>query len=362
MREDTLTPVTATIGLDLGDRRSHVCVLHETSGRVLERFEVATTPEGLRARFLGRARSRVVLEASGPSPWVSRLLTELGHQVHVANTRRLALIAQCDRKTDRQDAETLAQLGHSGLGLLGRPVMHRSALQQAHLEVIKARDALVRARTALINHVRGALKSLGGRAPSCSAEAFDHKARPHVPEDVREALEPLLAQIGALTASIRGLDKRVEKLAAQEYPITRLLRQVNGVGPLTSLAYVLVLSDPTRFASSRSVGAYVGLAPASQQSGDSDPQLRITKAGNPFLRRLLVNCAQYMLGPFGTDSTLQRYGHSLMRRGGKNAKRRAVVAVARKLAVLLHRLWTTGEEYEELRAARPLLVPVAAAT
>ena len=354
MRKDSKTLVTTIIGLDLGDRRSHACVLAEPSGELLERFEVATTPEGLRARFQGRARSRVVLEASGPSPWVSRLLVELGHEVFVANTRRLALISQSDRKTDRHDAETLARLVRSEVGLLGRPVIHRGAREQAHLELIKARDVLVRCRTALINHVRGVLKSLGHRAVKCTAEAFDRKASAAVPDDVREALDPLLEQIGVLTARIRGYDRRVEEVAARDYPITSLLRRVNGVGPLTSLAYVLVLGDPRRFRASRSVGPYLGLAPASQQSGDSDPQLRITKAGNPFLRRLLVNCAQYMLGPFGTDSTLRRYGQALMLRGGKNAKRRAVVAVARKVAVLLHRLWITGEVYEPLREARSL--------
>ena len=354
MHEGTKFAVTATVGLDLGDRRSHVCVLEEREGGLVERFEVATTPEGLRARFEGRARSRVVLEACGPSPWVSRLLTALGHEVFVANTRRLALISQSDRKTDRHDAETLAQLGRSGLQLLGRPVMHRGLREQQHLEVIKARDALVRCRTALINHVRGALKSLGSRAPACTAEAFDRKAATAVPPEVRAALEPVLAQVGALTAAIRRYDKQIEEVAPREYPITGLLRKVNGVGPLTSLAFVLVLGDPTRFRHSRCVGPYLGLAPAAQQSGQRDPQLGITKAGNPYLRRLLVGSAHYILGPFGEDSALRRYGLALCGRGGPNAKRRAVVAVARKLAVLLHRLWATGEVYEPLRKARPL--------
>lgn len=362
MREDTKTPVTTTtvstmIGLDLGDRRSHACVLDSASGRVLERFEVATTPDGLRARFAGRARSLVVLEASGSSPWVSRLLAELGHAVHVANTRQLALIAKSRRKTDRQDAETLAHLGRSELALLRRPVVHRGVVEQADLELLKARDALVRCRTALINHVRGVLKSLGHRPVKCSAEAFDSKVRPCVPPEVGGALEPLVEQIGALTARIRGFDREVERLAAKRYPITGLLRQVNGVGPLTSLGFVLVLGDPNRFTRSRSVGPYLGLTPDTQQSGERDPQLRISKAGNPYMRRLLVSSAQYILGPFGLDSTLRRYGQALMVRGGKNAKRRAVVAVARKLAVLLHRLWRTGETYEPLRAARALPEP-----
>lgn len=362
MREDTKPPPTTVIGLDLGSRRSHVCVLERAEGRVLERFEVPTTPDGLRARFLGRARGLVVLEASGPSPWVSRLLRGLGHDVHVANTRQLALIAESQRKTDRHDAEMLARLGRSELDLLGRSVMHRDEVQQIDLELLKARDALVRVRTALINHVRGALKSLGHAVPGGAAEAFARRTRPVVPPALAATLEPLLQQIETLTATIRTYDRRVEAVAEERYPVTKLLREVNGVGPVTSLAFALVIHDPWRFRSSRSVGPYVGLAPASFQSGETDPQLRITKAGNAFLRRLLVGSAQYMLGPFGQDSALRRHGLALTQRGGKNAKRRAVVAVARKLAVLLHRLWVTGEAYEALRGARALAEPAPTAS
>jgi transposase len=360
MRQDTHPQTATVIGLDLGNRVSHACVVDRADGRVLERFQLPTTRDGMQARFLGRARSLVVLEASGPSPWVSRLLVELGHEVHVANTARLSAITQSQRKTDVHDAEMLARLGRSELGLLGRSVTHRCATQQAHLELIKARDALVRARTALINHVRGVLKSMGHRVPTCSAEAFHLRAQPVVPAEVAAAVEPLLAQIDALTASIRGYDRKVDELARAHYPITKSLRKVNGVGPLTSLAFVLVIGDPTRFRHSRSLGSYVGLTPASEQSGESDPQLGITKAGNAFLRRLLVNSAQYTLGPFGEDSALRRFGLARMARGGQNAKRRAVVAVARKLAVLLHRLWVTGRAYEPLLNARTLPEALAA--
>ena len=184
MCDDTNTPTPTVIGLDLGSRRSHACVLERASGDVVERFELPTTPLGLRARFLGRARSLVVLEASGPSPWVSRLLVELCHQVHVANTRELAVISQSMRKTDLRDAEMLARIGRSDLQLLGRSVMHRNEQQQAHLEMLKARDVLVRTRTALINHVRGVLKSLGHAIQGCTAEAFHHRARPSIPDVV----------------------------------------------------------------------------------------------------------------------------------------------------------------------------------
>ena len=156
-----------------------------------------------------------------------------------------------------------------------------------------------------------------------------------------------------LSDRIKVYDERIEKLGREKYEHTELLRQVKGVGPLTSLAYVLTLENPDRFRKSRDVGAYLGLAPQQEDSGDSQPQLGISKAGDMMLRRLLVGSAQYILGPFGPDTDLRRQGLRLCERGGKNAKKRAAVAVARKLAVLLHRLWLSGEVYEPLRHGAP---------
>ena len=157
----------------------------------------------------------------------------------------------------------------------------------------------------------------------------------------------------AVSDCIQVYDERIEKLGREKYGHTELLRQVKGVGPLTSLAYVLTLENPDRFAKSRDVGPYLGLVPKQEESGDSQPQLGISKAGDVMLRRLLVGSAHYILGPFGPDTDLRRYGLRLCERGGKNAKKRAAVAVARKLAVLLHRLWISGEVYEPLRQAPP---------
>jgi transposase len=173
--------------------------------------------------------------------------------------------------------------------------------------------------------------------------------KPAVPAAVAPALVPLLDTIAELTARIRSYDHAVEHLAAASYPVTAVLRQVSGVGPLTSLAFVLTLEEPTRFRNGRAVGAYLGLCPRRRQSASWEPQLRITKAGDAFVRRLLVGSAQYILGPFGPDSDLRRYGLRICARGGKTAKKRAVVAVARKLAALLYALWRTGAAYEPLR-------------
>ena len=348
----------ASIGMDLGDRRSHVCVL-DLGGGVLERFVVDSTAPAMEAAFSPRRGTTVVIEAGGHSPWVSRLLAGLGVHVIVANPNQLAAITKSDRKTDRNDAEMLARLGRLDLGLL-RPVKHRSAAKQAHLEMLKARDALVRSRTLQVNHVRGALKSFGARAPSCDAGTFATKAAEHVPEALRPAIQPLLAVIALLTKSIGRYDRAIERLCKKVYPETELLRQVQGVGPLTSLAYVLVLGSAERFQSSRQVGSYLGLVPRVSQSGEQDPQCHITKSGNGFMRKLLVQSAHYITGPFAEDSTLRRIGLRMMSTGGARGKKRAVVAVARRLAVMLHCLWKTGEAYDRLRNAPPPIEPVAA--
>jgi transposase len=206
----------------------------------------------------------------------------------------------------------------------------------------------VGARTQLVNHIRGAVKSFGARLPKCPAVSFHKKAAAHIPEILWPALEPLLETIGSLTQRIREYDQQLETICQEHYPETDLLRQVEGVGALTALTFVLTLEDPSRFAKSRTVGAYLGLVPARDQSGDRDPQRRITKEGDEMLRRLLVGSAHYILGPFAKDSDLRRHGEKIATRGAKNAKKRAAVAVARKLSVLLHRLWVTGELYDPL--------------
>jgi transposase len=229
------------------------------------------------------------------------------------------------------------------------------------LVALRARDALVTVRTELINTTRGLVKTLGERLPKCSSESFPRRAEGALPQSVREVLLPLVRLVETLSSCIEVYDKRIEKLATEKYEHTELLRQVKGVGPLTSLAYVLTLENPERFAKSRDVGPYLGLVPKQEDSGESQPQLRITKTGDEMVRRLLVGSAQYILGPFGPDTDLRRYGLRLCERGGKNAKKRAAVAVARKLAVLLHRLWVSGEVYEPLRHARPPATDQAAA-
>ena len=332
-----------TIGFDLGDRKSHVCEI-DAGARVVREGVVPTTRAGVEAYFGGRARCRVVMEAGTHSPWISRQVKALGHEVVVANPTELYGGRRRKNRNDRTDATFLARQGRADVTLL-HPIMHRGTKAQEHLEHLRARDQLVRVRTKLINHCRGAVKSYGGRITKCSAEAFSTRARQEMPVELRSATEPLLESISELTRQIRQMDGPLEQIA-EEYPAVARLRQVPGVGWLTALAFVLLVEDPKRFTCSRAVGPYFGLAPGLDESSDSSPQLGITKAGDELGRRLLVSAAQYILGPFGPECDLRRFGEAMAARGGKNAKKRAVVAVARKLAVLLHRLWSKEAEYE----------------
>jgi len=279
---------------------------------------------------------------------VSRLLEDCGHEVIVANARKVRLIYGSDNKTDEVDAESLARLGRLDPKLLA-PITHRGAEAQADLAMIRSRDCLVRARTALINHLRGAVKAVGGRLPSSTAPAFPRKVVDHIPVELCDTLNPVLATIDTLSRDIGAADRRIEQLANERYPETKRLRQIAGVGPITSLCFVLTLEDPERFPNSRSVGPYLGLCPRRRDSGAHSPQLRITKSGDAMLRRLLVGSAHYILGPFGPDCDLRTQGLKLAARGGKNAKKRAVVAIARRLACMLHSMWINETEYEPFR-------------
>jgi transposase len=339
-------PMT-TAGLDLGDRYSYLCLIDSQSGEVIEEGRLRTTSEAFRRRFASERPLRIAIEAGTHSPWVSRLLEECGHEVLVANARKLRLIYANKRKTDEIDAENLARLARLDPKLL-YPLRHRGEGSQAHLALIRSREALVSCRTQLVNHVRGAVKSFGARLPKCPARSFHKRAPQHIPEALWAALGPILETIGSLTQRIRDYERQLETVSKEHYPETELLRQVEGIGVLTALTFVLTLEDPSRFAKSRSLGAYLGLIPARDQSGDRDPQKRISKEGDQMLRRLLVGSAHYVLGPFGSDSDLRRHGQKITSRGAKNAKKRAVVAVARKLCVLLQRLWVSGEVYEPL--------------
>lgn len=351
MQKHTSEEAAVAIGIDLGDKLSQWCTMVEVDRKfeVVDDGSFATTRKGVERIFGGRPSVRIAIEVGTHSPWVSRQLEDLGHVVVVANPRKTQLIAQSDRKSDRVDAWVLARLALAGDDLL-YPIQHRGPQAQLDLALVRSRYGLIRSRTLLINHVRGAVKSVGSRLPSCSSASFHKKIEAELPRELYAQLHPLVEVVGSTTEQIQHLDYLIENVVLERYPEASRLRQVVGVGPVTALTFILTIEDPKRFPRSRDVGSYLGLRPRQSDSGNSAPQLRITKAGDGYLRQLLVGCGQYILGPFGPDCDLRRFGLKLAERGGKNAKKRAVVAVARKLAVLLHALWVSGASYQPLRA------------
>ena len=338
---------SVTIGMDLGDRNSRYCILSE-EGEILEEDQVATTKAGMTQRFGPLGRARIAIEVGTHSPWVSRLLQKFGHEVVVANPKQVKLITESSRKDDRLDAQTLARLARIDPQLL-RPIQHRSEKAQTALMVIRVRAALIAARTSLVNAARGLAKSMGERLPQRDADQMGILQAGSLPAKLQQVLEPLLKEVESLTEKIKDSDRRIEQIARKDYPETALLQQVGGVGTLIALTFILTVEDKDRFPKSRDIGCYVGLRPRRSDSGQSQPQLRITKEGDPYLRTLLVQGAHYIISRRGPDTDLKRWGLHVAKHGGKRGKKRAVVAVARKLGILLHRLWVTGEVYEPLR-------------
>lgn len=333
-----------TVGLDLGDRTSQLYAI-DAAGHCLGERTVSTTAAALTRYFAADTGWRVVVEIGTHSRWVAALLSELGHEAIVANPSAMYGARRRRKRNDRLDAEFLARQGRADPQLL-HPIQHRSQTAQEHLALLRTRDQVVRARTQMINHVRGTVKAHGARLSKCSAEAFARRAATELPEALGPIMGPLLELIGRMTMEIRKYDRAIATLVRTQYPVAQRLQQPTGVGPLTALAFVLLIEDPTRFARSRDVGAYFGLVPRLDESSASRPQLRISKAGDELGRRYLVSAAHYILGPFGPPCDLRRHGEGIAARGGKNAKKRAVVAVARKLAVVLHHLWMSEQVYD----------------
>ena len=346
------------IGLDLSDRVSTWEAVDRHGVRASGKVEM--TREAVREAFAGMERALVVMEAGTHTLWVAKVLREIGHDVHTVDARELVR-ARGMRKTDKRDAERLMSLGWDIVH--GKPVARvreRTIEQQGELALVRGRDALVRARGRLISTVRGLVKPLGERVGKHTADSFVRFAREELSPQVLTMAAPLLAAIEKLTAEIDEMEKLVAAMLAQK-PDAQLLQQVNGVATVTASVFMVTIGDPQRFARSRDVPAYLGLVPLVSQSGAHDPQMRISKAGDALCRRILVQAANYILGPFGKDCALRRWGLKLAGEGtNPSRKKRAVIAVARKLAVLLHRLWVSGTAYDPMRGLSPEPVPAVA--
>jgi len=324
---------TSVIGMDMGDK-NHKAVVLGVDGIELERSEVACTPEAVGAFLSRHPGALLAVETGTHCRWVSRVGIAAGHEVLVGNARKLRLIWASSRKNDWRDAEMIAKLARTDRSLF-HPVALRDAAHQRLMRLVKARAVLVRSRAAVVNQIRGFCKSEGARLRKCSSETFVNLLG-EIPAELAEILRPLSGVLAELSVRIKQYDRLIERTMRREHgKATELFAGLPGVGPVTAAAFVASIGDAETFGDPRQAGAYFGLVPRQDQSGQGDKQLRISKEGDETVRRLLVTAANYIMGPFGRDSDLRRHGERIAARGGKNARKRAKVAVARKLAVIM---------------------------
>lgn len=345
------------IGVDLGDRKHQICV-HDKDGNELVAKKIDNTREDLAELVDEYPDSLVAMEVGTHSPWISRFLMALGVEVIVANARKLHLISKNIRKSDKRDAELLAKLVRLDVSLL-HPIEHRSEESQKSLLAIKMRDCLTRNRVSKIVALRGMFKSLGIRIPSCSTASFSTKAKKYITDehsDFESVLEPYLESIQKDTEQIKEYEVMIHEAIETNYPEAKLLQTIPCIGEITALSFVLMIDDLKRFDDARQVGPFLGLVPKRDQSGDTDKELSISKTGDKLLRRLLVQCAQYHLGPHGPDSALRDWGIDYMASGGQRAKKKAIVAMARKLAVMMVSMLKTGNVYNPYPLGKPELI------
>ncbi|EDM25399.1 transposase IS116/IS110/IS902 [Lentisphaera araneosa HTCC2155] len=347
MSKITITVPEITIGIDLGNKKHDLCVLN-SMGEVVEQIQIDNHIEALHEYFeqyKNRSSIRIALEVGACSMWVSSILKEMGFKVIVANARKLRMIWGDTNKCDEKDAEKIARVARMDPKLL-HGIEHRSLSAQKMLSVIRVREHFIGARTRCINCVRGILKSFGVTdLPSCASNRFGERMLAHIPDDLISTLGELLEESKDLTNRIEGLDDRIYMLSEESCPEAIKLQELPGVGPVTALTYVLTIDDPKRFQKSRDIGAFLGLTPKRDQSGEIDKQLSITKQGDRYLRALLVGSAQFILSDRSPASDLKNYGRRIASSGGRIAKKKAVVAIARKLAILMHHLWVSGGDY-----------------
>ena len=266
--------VAMTIGADLGDVWSHYCTLNE-DGEVVNRGRFRTTPKAVEKWFTDVPQARVAMEAGTHSIWISEQLEELGHEVIVANVRELRAISHSDRKSDKVDAEKLARYARLDPEIL-RPITHRTVEQQQALTLIRARNVLVRLRTAAVNAVRGLTKSCGHRMPASTTRCFAKRSLAVMPPALARALNPVLDQIAQMTLQIKQYDRQIQEVGQTEHPETQALQKVHGVGPITALTFVLTLGSKQRFKQSRDVGCYLGLS-----RSVANPEITILNSASP---------------------------------------------------------------------------------
>lgn len=332
-------------GIDLASKASAVCIENET-GRIVAEFEMPTDEDGFRTRLGDLEPMHCVLEASPLAEWAARVLESLGHSVVVIDARKAKAVIRTKRKTDQLDARNLAKMARTGWYTA---VHRKSASARLMRTLLKARQGLVEVANAQRSRILGLLRAHGIKVTGARGDAFESRVleavRAREPE-LEVILQPLLGLRSQARAEAEVLAQRLKELS-QHVPVCRQLMSVPGVGPIVAATYVATIDDPHRFEHSDQVADYVGLVPSVYQSGETEYRGRITKEGDALLRWLLVEAANVLLTRVKRACALQNWGRRLL---AKKGLAKARVAVARKLSVLLHRLWVSGEEFDWARA------------
>jgi transposase len=339
-----ITKNNPTIGIDIGDLNSHLRFINDEKD-IYAAKRIPTTIDAYRRTFGDIDPAVVTVETGQHSSWIIKLLKECGHEVIVINTRKARQIYMNPRKCDKKDAEILARLARDD-EITSLSVENRSQQRQLDLSVIQARDKLIGSRTSHITYIRYKVKQFGGRIPSCAAKRFHDIAVPHIQMDLLPLVSPLLEQIRSFTDKVDYYDCEIDRLCHERYQCVLQLLDIPGVNKITALAFVIIIGDPNRFTDDRTVGAYLGLTPTMNNSGNRERYGGITRNGNKLLRSLLVQCGQNILLKNSQDTDLKNWGMRTMRRGIPRNK--VTTGVARKLAIVLNHLWRTGEEYKPL--------------
>ena len=334
------------VAIDLSDRQSRWEARDLSTGEVRTGV-VQMTPAGLERCFAAAEHCTVVMEAGTHSHWLCAQLRKMGHRAEVLPADGLR--EGSGKKRRRNDAKDAASLLEHAVDI-ERPrvkkLWQRPDEYQRDLALMRMRNAMVEARAGLVSTVRGTVKQFGERVSKCDVEYFAGRARGELSAGMLALVEPVLGQIEELNKVVAQYDEQVRAYLARRPEAARLLA-VPGVGDVTVGAFLAYVGEASRFAHSRDVAAYIGLVPDQDQSGEHDPQLRITKSGDRMVRRNFLECARGIMGPFGKDSALRRWALALAGDGrNKIRNNKAAVALARKLAVLLHRLWVSGQAYD----------------
>jgi len=335
--------MTIYAGLDISDKSTHICVM-DGEGKIVWRGVCATDPEVLAFTLRKHARdvARVVLETGSLSAFLYHGLIERGVPVVCICARhaKKALSARTN-KSDVHDAEGLAQLARTGWFKAVHIKDSATHLDRAQLKV---REQLIKSHHAMVNQMRGLLKLFGlrmGKVTTPGKRAERLEALYAQKSELRVILAPLVATLTALEAQISSSSRSL-KARAEADPVCQRLMSVPGVGPIVALSFKSTIEDPGRFDHGQDAGAYAGLTPRRFQSGEHDAKGHISRAGDPMLRSALYEAANNLLSRVKRPSPLQTWGKALAT--SKGAKR-ARVAVARKLAVLLHRLWQSDTSF-----------------